>query len=93
MPPGDEKSENDVEAAEAGGQKPVAPGHGTKDSQAAEKHEAEAHDGDDGNGERASSHDSGAVEQQPGGGQGGLQAGAKQEEREEGSGDQGRSES
>ena len=33
-----------------------------------------------GDGERASGHDAGAVEQQPGGGQGGLQAGAEQQE-------------
>jgi hypothetical protein len=93
VPPGDDESEDDVEAAEAGGQKPVAPGRGAKDGEAAEQHEAESHDGDGGDGEGASGHDSGAIEEQPGGGQGGLQAGAKQQEGEEGSGDQGRSES
>ncbi len=93
MPPGDEKSEENVEAAETCGQKPVPLGGGAENGEAAEKHEAQAHDGEDGDGECASGHDAGAVEQQPGCGQRGLDAGAEQDKCEEGPGDQGRSES
>jgi len=47
VPPGDEESEENVETAEACGQKPVAPGGGAEDGESAEEHEAEAHHGDD----------------------------------------------
>src|SRR5208283_4506195 len=88
VPPGDEKSEDDMQAAESGGQEPVAPGSGTKYSEAAEQHEADAHDGEDRNRECASGDDASAVKEQPGGGQGGFEARAKQQKCEEGSGDQ-----
>ena len=39
VPAGDEKSEEDVETAETGGEKPVAPGDGAEDGEASEQHE------------------------------------------------------
>jgi len=48
VPPCYEKSEEDVKAAEAGGEKGVSPGGGREDGDAAEQHEADTHDGDDG---------------------------------------------
>src|SRR5208337_2690770 len=93
VPPGDEESENEVQAAEAAGQKPVAPGRGRENGETAEEHETKAHDGKDGDGESASGHDAGAVKQQPGCGQGRWQAGTKQQKSEKGAGHQGRRES
>ena len=93
MPPGDEESEEDVESAETCGQEPVAPSGWAEDGEAAEEHEAEAHDGDDLNRKCASSHDAGTVEQQPRCGERGLQAGTEQEKCQESSSDERRSES
>src|SRR5712691_9990752 len=76
VPPGNEKSKDDVEAAKTGGQKPVGPGCRGDDGERARGHEAEAHDGDDGDGIRASGDDAGAIEKEPGGCEGGIEAGA-----------------
>ena len=62
MPPRDQKSEGGVKSAEACGQKIISPGGWGEDGKATEEHEANAHDGDDGDGERASGDDAGAVE-------------------------------
>ena len=67
MPPGDEKSKENVEAAEARGEEIVGPGGGCDDGECARGHEAEAHDGDDGDGVGASGDDAGAVEKEPDG--------------------------
>ena len=93
MPPGDEKSEDNVETAEARGQEPTSPRDRAEDRETAEEHETEAHDGHDGNGECASGHDAGAIQEEPGCGQGRLEAGAKQEKCQQGSGEKWRSES
>ena len=45
--PGDEESEEDVESAEACGEKLISPGERGEDGDAAEQHEAHTHDGDD----------------------------------------------
>src|SRR4029077_10921929 len=93
VPPEDERSEDDVEGAESGGEEPVAPGGGAESGEGSEDEEAEAHDRDDGDGEHASGGDACAVEQEPGCGQGGRYAGAEKKEGEDGSGTQGREES
>src|ERR1700722_2519243 len=80
VPPGNEESKNDVEAAEAGSQEIVGPGSGREERECSGGHEAEAHDGDDGNRVGASGDDSGAVEQEPGGGEGGLKSRTLQQE-------------
>ena len=91
VPPCDKESEDDMEAAEADGEKPSTPSGGSEDGDAAEKHEEESHDGDDGNGKGAAGHDSGAIEKEPGGWEGRLQTSAKQKKREERAGDEWRS--
>src|ERR1700719_2415658 len=65
VPPGNEKSKDDVESAKTGGQERVRPGRGSDDCERAGGHEAESHDGDDGDGVRASGDDAGAVEKEP----------------------------
>ncbi len=92
MPPGNEESKDDVKAAESGGEKIVGPGGGSDGREGTGGHEAESHDRDDGDGVSAAGNDASAVEQQPGGGEHGLKAGALEQEGEEGSGDEGRKE-
>src|SRR5713101_4628263 len=88
VPPGNEKSKDDVQAAKARGQKPVGPGCGSDDGERAGGHEAEAHDGDNGDGVRASGDDAGAVEKEPGGCEGGIEGGAVEQEGDKCAGDE-----
>src|SRR6266403_604921 len=80
VPPGNEKSKDDVESAKTGGQKPVGPGCGGDDCKRARGHEAEAHDRDNGDRVSASGDDSGAIEKEPGGCEDGLKSSALQQE-------------
>src|ERR1035438_413288 len=80
VPPCNEKSKDDMETAEAGGEEIVCPGGGGEYCQRAGGHETEAHDGDDGDGIGASGDDSGSVEEEPGGREGGFEAGALERE-------------
>jgi len=80
VPPGDEKSEEDVDAAESGGEEGVGrdcsdSGCGRNGCERADGHEADAHHRDDGDGVEAAGDDSRAVKEQPGGGEGGSEAG------------------
>src|SRR5690554_3030351 len=54
VPPCDDESEDDVETAEATGEDHVGPGGWGEESDRAEAHEAESHEGDDADRERAS---------------------------------------
>ena len=83
MPPGNEESKDDVKAAETGSEKIVCPSCGSESGECAGGHEAEPHDGDDGDRVCAAGDDASAVEKKPSGGEGGLEAGALQEESEE----------
>src|ERR1700720_2061143 len=65
VPPGNEKSKDDVQAAESSGEKPVCPRGGSDDGECAGGHEAESHDWDDGDGVGASGDDAGAIEKEP----------------------------
>src|SRR5258706_9101727 len=75
VPPGDEKSKDDVQATESRGQEIVGPGCGCDDSECARGHETKSHDGDNGDGIRAAGNDASAVEKQPSGREGGFEAG------------------
>jgi len=88
VPPGNEKSKDDVESAKTGGEKPVGPGCGGNDGEGARGHEAESHDGDDRDGVGAAGDDAGAVEKEPGGREGRVEAGALEQESKECSGDE-----
>src|ERR1700676_1034348 len=57
MPPGDEESKDDVQAAEAGGEKIVCPGGGREGGEGAGGHETQAHDGNDRDGVGAAGDD------------------------------------
>src|SRR6267154_1789834 len=88
VPPGNEKSKDDVEPAKTGGEEPGGPGGGGDDGERARGHETESHDGDGGNVERATGDNAGAVEKKPGGREGGVEAGALEQVSKECSGDE-----
>src|SRR2546428_5165227 len=63
--PCDDQSEDDVKAAEAGPQKNVAHAQRHERREKAEENEAEPHDGNDPDGERAAADERGPVQQEP----------------------------
>src|SRR5437764_105318 len=83
VPPGNESAEHDVQRAEARRHQPVSPRRRSEQRHGAEGHEADAHDGNDADRERAPGHEPGAVQQQPGSGERGPQARAGQRHREQ----------
>src|SRR5579872_981774 len=86
VPPGDEISEDHVQAAEAGGEKPVGPLRRRDHCESAGGHKAESHDRDHRHGIEAAGDDASAVEKKPGGGErGGHTAAGKKESEESGS--------
>src|SRR5437588_8680740 len=66
VPPSNDRAEHEVQPAEPGRHQPVPPDRRSQQRDGADRHEAETHDGDDADRERAPGHEPGAVEQQPG---------------------------
>src|SRR5437763_718268 len=83
VPPGNDSAEHDVQGAEPRRHQPVSPRRRSEQRHGAEGHEADAHDGNDADRERAPGHEPGAVQQQPGSGERGPQARAGQRHREQ----------
>src|SRR5918995_2997948 len=83
VPPRDDESEEDVQTAEAGGHERQAPALRAEQRQGAQRHEAESHERHDPDREGATGDDAGAVEQEPGAGQRGVEPRTDQDEREQ----------
>src|SRR5437667_684910 len=86
--PCDDESENEVQRAESGAEHDVSPRQADRRRQAAEEHEADAHQRDNSDGERAAADERRAVEQQPKSGNGVEAAAVSQGEGQHCSGNQ-----
>src|SRR5437016_1830394 len=62
VPPGNDRAEHDVQSAEPCGHQPVPPRRRSEQRHGADGHEADPHDGNDTDRERAPGHESGTVQ-------------------------------